>query len=426
MQKENRCLRFFKKHVFFAQALLSYGVGLIGVLILCFTSAQNSGNSLLAVLMLSFFYAIFFIYPFVIAGYHAILLYTALKSKHPVRQSMVYDYWTLFLAFFYELLYLGIIKEVSFSADWTKPLYNGQRHTPIATGSYASVVFLLVVFLLAFSVLRISSVNRLPPLVTVLCISVLYLGLIFVVVWTVQIFKMETILDVFLLLPSFVLIFIAARIIALKIKEFEPDQARMSKIDGVPILHKLNEFLMDAKTWPYMAFLLTLPLLAIFLVILVLFGQAPNSFIKAFTETSEWNLSQKISPQNLYYDEHYLCTVAAGGHRRLVRPLRKGVRHGNMVVVNRQLLIANAFEQILEEKIPVIHKVIRGIYDRYGFPLARLIKSKWMADAIWLAMKPLEWGFLMTIYLCDRYPEDRIAIQYTGKNLKEFSLSQNG
>ena len=41
-------------------------------------------------------------------------------------------------------------------------------------------------------------------------------------------------------------------------------------------------------------------------------------------ETSGWNLSRRVAPQNVYYDEHYLCTVAAGGHRKIVKPLRLG------------------------------------------------------------------------------------------------------
>ncbi|MCI8410571.1 MAG: hypothetical protein HFJ09_15130 [Lachnospiraceae bacterium] len=36
------------------------------------------------------------------------------------------------------------------------------------------------------------------------------------------------------------------------------------------------------------------------------------------------------------------------------------------VVVNRQLCIAKAFEQILEERTPRFHKYVRHIYDTYG------------------------------------------------------------
>ena len=92
-------------------------------------------------------------------------------------------------------------------------------------------------------------------------------------------------------------------------------------------------------------------------MILVLFGQAPDSVVRAWTETSDWNLSLKEAPQNIYYDEHYLCTVAAGGHKKIVKPIRAGVRHGHRVIVNRQLCIANAFEQVLEERTPHFHRI---------------------------------------------------------------------
>lgn len=89
-----------------------------------------------------------------------------------------------------------------------------------------------------------------------------------------------------------------------------------------------------------------------------------------------------------------------------------GVRHGHPVVVNRQLCIANAFEQVLEEKTPRFHRFLRRNYDRYGYPFAKHIKKKWAMDLIYYLMKPLEWIFLLVLYLVDRKPENRIAMQY--------------
>ena len=70
-----------------------------------------------------------------------------------------------------------------------------------------------------------------------------------------------------------------------------------------------------------------------------------------------------------------------------------GIRHGHPVVVNRQLCIANAFEQVLEEKTPRFHRFLRRNYDRYGYPFAKHIKKKWAMDLIYYLMKPLEWLF---------------------------------
>ncbi len=132
-----------------------------------------------------------------------------------------------------------------------------------------------------------------------------------------------------------------------------------------------------------------------------MFGQAPDSVIKAFTETSEWNLSTKLPAQSLESNGHYLCTVAAGGHKEIVKPIRLGRRGGKYIVVNRQLCIENAFEQIIEEKTPKFHYVVRSFYDKYGYPVAKHINSKYTADFVYFLMKPLEWIFLIVIYLFD-------------------------
>lgn len=98
-----------------------------------------------------------------------------------------------------------------------------------------------------------------------------------------------------------------------------------------------------------------------------------------------------------------------------MKPIRMGERHGHRVVVNRQLCVANAFEQILEERTPRFHRAVRHFYDTYGFPIAKLIRTKGAADIVYIIMKPLEWIFLIVLYLCDVNPENRIAVQYLPK-----------
>jgi hypothetical protein len=157
---------------------------------------------------------------------------------------------------------------------------------------------------------------------------------------------------------------------------------------------------------------MVIPLLGIAIAVLTLFGQEPDSIIQAWTQTSDWTFSQQVAPPNLPRDMHYLCTVAAGGHHRLVKPLRIGKRHGHSVLVNRQLAVANAFEELLQQRLPRLHRIVRNAYDRYGYPIANQIRSKWAADAVWLLMKPAEWFFICVLYLFDLKPENRIAVQY--------------
>ena len=178
------------------------------------------------------------------------------------------------------------------------------------------------------------------------------------------------------------------------------------------LTHGHQASFLNSTLWPLTAFLLMWPLLGMIICLLLLLGQAPDAFIRAWTDTSDWSLSQQTAPQNLHFDEHYLCTVAAGGHRKVVKPLRMGLRHGHKVIVNRQLCIANAFEQVLEERTPRFHRAVRNFYDTYGFPVAKLIRSRYAADLVYLLMKPLEWFFLAVLYLTDARPENRIALQY--------------
>ena len=193
-----------------------------------------------------------------------------------------------------------------------------------------------------------------------------------------------------------------------------------------PILQRFHLILHQSKHWPWLAVVFALPLLALLVMILMLFGQRPDSLVKAWTNTADWTFSEKIPPQNLIMDEHYLCTVAAGGHKKVVKPQRMGVRHGHPVVVNRQLCIANAFEQVLEEKTPNFHRFLRRNYDRYGYPFAKHIKKKWAMDVIYYLMKPLEWIFLLVLYLVDRKPENRIALQYIPPVPEGFSPELEG
>ena len=162
-------------------------------------------------------------------------------------------------------------------------------------------------------------------------------------------------------------------------------------------------------------FIVCLPLLIIMISFLMLFGQKPDSFILAFTDTYKHGLSQLDCSKVVCPDGHFLCTIAASGHTNLVKPVRKGIRHGYLIKVNRQLLVSNAFEDLLQEKVPLLHRHIRRTYNAIGGNFAKVyvvLSNKWMSDIIYIVMKPLEWAFLASLYLLDRYPENRIAKQY--------------
>src|SRR5262249_1756943 len=119
---------------------------------------------------------------------------------------------------------------------------------------------------------------------------------------------------------------------------------------------------------------------------------------------------------------HFLCTIAAKGHRGLVKPVRAGIRAGAPIKCNRQLLIANAFEEWLEQHVVWLHRPVRRLYNHVGSYLHRhygMFYSKWVSDVVYLLMKPLEWLFLITLYVVDRHPENRIAQQYMSRADRE-------
>ena len=153
-------------------------------------------------------------------------------------------------------------------------------------------------------------------------------------------------------------------------------------------------------------------IVALLEIFFVLAGQGLDAPVKAFTNTADWTFSKQIPPPPLEYEGHYLCTVAAGGHGKVVKPIRLGRRRGAVIVVNRQLCIANAFEELIAEKFPALHRRIRHFYDTYGYPVSRHITNPGRADAVYVFMKPLEWFFLMVLYLADKRPEARINRQY--------------
>lgn len=171
-----------------------------------------------------------------------------------------------------------------------------------------------------------------------------------------------------------------------------------------------------------LAILLCSPILAAMQFALTLIGQAPDSLISMFTESCGFVLSK-------YQDcscggDHYLCSVAANGNKKMVKPLRYGVRKNERILVNRQLLVANAFENWMEEHVPKLHRFIRNTYDSMNIPVNKWSKDKKKANIIYILMKPIEWLFLIWLYCFDTKPESRIAIQYLPKHDFEIFKKQ--
>ena len=357
----------------------------------------------------------FTVFPVLLSIINLIYLFTLKKDELSKREEVKVEVTTMIIGSLFMFIFLASgLTNITFK-DWNESIFYFQIHTPIATEMMLTICIFILVAILGYLVLRFTKINNLSPLVLVLAMSALYIGVIVAGLWISQVFKMSIENLMLILLPLNVIVIFIKVIKDVVIKWNSEYKNKERVLKDNKFINLCNKILNNALNWPWLALIFMVPLLGILIGILALFGQAPDSVIKAFTETAEWNLSTKLPAQSLEYDGHYLCTVAAVGHKKIVKPIRLGRRGGKYIVVNRQLCIANAFEQIIEEKAPKFHYVVRSFYDKYGYPVAKHINSKYTADFAYFLMKPLEWIFLIVIYLFDNKPENRIAIQYLPK-----------
>lgn len=290
-----------------------------------------------------------------------------------------------------------------------------EMHTPIASWSMPTVFAIELMGIISYILIRIKKLD-LPPLVVVLSMSGIYICSIYMVIYIIQISKYISEPFVFYLtLFPINYILCSIRAIIQVIKKYKEKGIGGKKEYKSQVLNRINVILNNVDNWPVLAIVFMIPFLIVLICIMMLFGQRPDEAIKAFLETSDWTLSQKISPPPIVEEGHYLCTVSLRGHKKIVKPTRMGIRRGRRIVVNRQLCIANAFEDLIKEKTPRFHHFVRYIYDKYGYPLSKHINTAWKADITYILMKPLEWIFLIVLYLFDKKPENRINLQYIGK-----------
>ncbi len=418
-----------KKRPVSSSILLSMGLG-CALCILESVIEMAEGHSALfypdvfSVVIIGFITGAFFVYPGVLTLIHFISLFLLPKTERHKKAVRRFEYITILLGLLYSWISNYYFMDIAWDAEWSKQLYDPQVHQPLWTGAVPTFIVMCLAGGIGYFVLSRIKVEKTPPLVIVSAMAAMYLGVFESVMWCIQLLGMNLpfgsgLEAVLLCLFPFDFIMISIKTIRLSIYEWnavkEQKEQEPEAVKEKSIWNFLDKKLRRAAYWPALAFLFMWPLLGILFCILMLFGQKPDYVIKVFTETAQWRLSARTAPPNLPSHGHYLCTVAACGHEKLVKPTRMGERHGKAIVVNRQLCIANAFEQILEEKTPGLHKHVRHFYDTYGFPIAVLIRTKWAADVVYLLMKPLEWVFLMVIYFCDAKPENRIAVQYLPK-----------
>lgn len=300
--------------------------------------------------------------------------------------------------------------------DYDQATYAFQKHNLIDSAHALSFWLPVLVGVVGLVLLLWCRPEQLPPLVSAGAVAGVLVGNIMQILLAVQIAErvdLHRFLDWYFYLYHGNLLLLSA----MGIRRHIAGQTRLLRERQTVFRRRwvlqLYQFLEKASHFRLAAFLLVLPLAAVLEIVLILCGQGADGTVQAFTQTADWTFSQQLPPPPLEYQGHYLCTVAAGGHRKLVRPLRLGYRRGAVIVVNRQLAVANAFEELLQERLPRLHRLVRHFYDNHAYPLSQKITTPFRADLVYLLMKPLEWLFAAVLYLFDLAPECRIARQYT-------------
>lgn len=360
-----------------------------------------------------FILLILFGLPIFLTVVNIVGLIFSFKNKSMKQKFInITDFLTMFCGIAFTIILIAIINFKDYTEAIKIPTDTLNFHSPIASWHSPTIITLFVVGIIGYIVLRIKK-TTLPPLQLIIMFSFMIIGIFIGSLCLIQLSNNIFNLLVFYL-SLFPLNFIICSITLMKniLRDYVLDISDDQREYKNKLLYFSYSLLIKSKNWIGIAIALMLPVLIVLMLILILFGQQPDAIIKAFTETSDWVLSKKISPPPVEVDAHYLCTVSLRGHKKLVKPLRYGIRRNTKIVVNRQLLVANAFEQLIQEKTPKTHKIIRYIYDKYGYPLSRHINTTWSADLVYIIMKPLEWLFLVVLYAFDNKPETRIAKQY--------------
>lgn len=289
-------------------------------------------------------------------------------------------------------------------------------YSPIAKEhSFSFITFLILSIIAAYKVWK--NGKKQPPLLLVFWLACLIIGVVINVFLAIQLSSRndgEQFIDSssgqFMIIAPITHIIVSLMLFLDIIKD-ESIQADERSYKN-KFLNQLNNRIQKSKKLPILTLFALLPIFIIITLVLILFGQEYDALCKVFTETTTWHFSQETHPPYLDHQGHYLCTVAACGSPKVVKPIRLGNRNGNEIIVNRQLLIANAFEDVLIKKYPKTHKVIRRNYDKYGYPLSKDINTKLKSNLTYIVMKPLEWAFLIYIYMNSERPEKLINEQY--------------
>lgn len=357
-------------------------------------------NTLLRILFIAFFIVI-------IPGGLSVWNIYNLFSKKPKAQRFA-AWATIIVGGLFYLLLFGL--EFSTAGDWYEQIYETELHFSISSDFGWTAILPAVFGFIGLLALISFKAEQLPPLVSAFSIAGVVLLNVFQITEAIQLAKNISGIAIMLYVYHANIFILSVSAVKNQIKQqleiFDDLKYRERKP------YRLYYRIYSISQYSVLVFACLFVVIAVLEIVFILTGQGADAPIKAFKDTADWTFSQQLPPPPKRYEGHYLCTVAAGGHKKIVKPLRYGTRHGATIIVNRQLCVANAFEDYIHEKLPKFHKFIRGAYDKYGYPISKHITTPRRADVVYILMKPLEWLFLIFLYTFDAKPEQRISRQY--------------
>ena len=95
-------------------------------------------------------------------------------------------------------------------------------------------------------------------------------------------------------------------------------------------------------------------------------------------------------------EQCFIATAAARGHQRFVgaRPSPNAAR-----CISHQLVLLKSGEIAIKTLAPKVHRFLRIIYDRVGPTLAARIRNPWLADVVFVLLKPAEIATSLALHM---------------------------
>ncbi len=116
---------------------------------------------------------------------------------------------------------------------------------------------------------------------------------------------------------------------------------------------------------------------------------ALTSSLPFWAVSALWSYTTYLSlPQHT--PDCFVVTAASRGHRKFVGPFHNVTHRGCNRIANRQLATLWAFEALWRQHAPRSQAAFRRVYNVVGPIVARRIASPWMADAVYVVLKPVE------------------------------------